>query len=70
MIKDHPRGMRMFFAHQDYPTISLDSFKGFEEGANAARIFERRFQPAILDGVAVAILGFGIFSLLALRSGG
>lgn len=60
----------MFFGYQDYPTIALASLKGFEEDTTAAEIFERRFRPAILGGVAVIVLGFGIFGLLALRAQG
>jgi len=60
----------MFFGHQEFPSIALANLKGFEEDTNAAKIFERRFWPGILGGVAVIVLGFGIFGLLALRAQG
>jgi hypothetical protein len=60
--------MGMFFEHRDYPGMTLDSLNGFEEDAGAAKAFERRFQPAIVGGVAVIVLGFSAFGLLALHA--
>ena len=54
--------------HQQHPTIAFCSLDGFAEDSNAARLFERRFQPLILGGVATAFVGFGVFGWLAFRA--
>lgn len=60
--------MEIFFSHHDYPMMRLESLRGFEEDAKAAKAFERRFQPLILASVVVMFLGFGGFGFLAFRA--
>jgi hypothetical protein len=60
--------MGILFAEQDHPTIALQSLEGFAEDADAGRVFERRFFPQTIGGVALLFMGSGVFGFLAYRA--
>jgi hypothetical protein len=60
--------MGILFAEQDRPTIALQSLEGFAEDADAGRVFERRFLPQTIGGVAILFIGSGAFGFLAYRA--
>ena len=60
--------MSLFFGSQEHQKIALASLAGFAEDLDAAKLFERRFQPLILSGVATMFVGFGVFGYLAFRA--
>jgi hypothetical protein len=60
--------MGILFAEQDHPTIALQSLEGFAVDADAGRVFERRFFPQTIGGVAIVFIGSGVFGFLAYRA--
>ena len=66
LVTELPMGI--LFAEQDYPTIALQSLEGFAEDADAGRVFERRFLPLTIGGVAILFVGSGVFGFLAYRA--